>query len=238
MSSQDLGLFCISVDCTDADALSTELVRRQRDLIALLERFEVPSNWTIYQNEPMQLPANAELTVGVSKGLERAALIQHIRHMQAALLRENSVLRSVVVDPHEARNQWDVLVRQGCTVARPRTAEVTRDAAARILRGGLWIAPLSCSFVGGSRRSVRSLFSRCQRRLVDSTTRKQLFHLNVDVGRTRDSWAEELEALRALLETARDQCAKGRARFATLSEVPHILTKKSAKPMLSILRAA
>ena len=239
MSSQDLGLFCVSVDSVDADTLSTEVVRRRRELIALLEQFQVPSNWTIQGKARVELPKDAELTVGVPKGLERGELIQYLRQMSALLLRDRAALNSVVVDPHEARSPL------GCArSARLRCRSTTHgrsdcsNTGARILRGGLWIAPLSCSFVGGSRRSVRSLFGVCQRRLVESAARRQLFHLNINVGRSRDSWTEERDALRALLETASDQRRKGRLSCARLSELPNILTKKSTKPMLSILKAA
>lgn len=238
MSSQNQALFCVSVDASETTALSTEAVHRRRELIELLERFQIPSNWTITGNSRVEIPSNAEPTAGVPKSLDRAELLKSLRQMAAVFLRDGNPLTSVVIDPHEARNYWDILVRQGCVVARPRTAEVTADTGARILRGGLWVAPLSCSFVGGSRRSVRSLFSVCQRRLVSTVTQRKLFHLNIDIGRERASWSEERDAIRALLETVVAQRTKGRMGCATLSEVPHIVTNKPAKPMLSILKAA
>lgn len=238
VSSQNQALFCVSVDASDSNSLSTEAVRRRRDLIEMLEQMQIPSNWTVAGNEHVEVPSNAELTVGVPKSLDRAELISWLRQMSAVLLRDGESLRSVVVDPHEARSQWDVLVRQGCVIARPRTAEVTTDTGARIIRGGLWVAPLSCSFVGGSRRSVRSLFGVCQRKLVNTVSQRKLFHLNVDVGRERKSWSEEKDAIRALLLMVVDQRKKGRVTSAGLGDIPNLVTKKASKPMLSILKAA
>lgn len=234
--NHDQGIFCLSVDCRDADRLAIDCVHRQRQLLEIVQRYEIPANWTIDETLPAEAPQNAEVTVEVPKGQTRRELIQHLRQMSASLLKNNAMLRSVVLDPHEAREHWDVLLRQGCTVARPRTAGVTRDITPRIVRGGLWVVPLTCQFVGGSRRSVRSLFSHCQRHLVEAARAGKLFHLNVDLGKRRESWPEELDAIRALLETATAQRAKDQLRFATLSSLPAILTGKPPQPMLSILK--
>ena len=231
-------LFCVSVDGADLATLSTEYVRRKQDVFELLESLDIPSNWTVDYQSRIDLPSNAERTVSIPKGVERAELVRHLRQMNALLLRDQDTLCSVVIDPFEARTYGDVLVRHGCQVTRPRTAEVTRESQPQIVRGGLWSAPLTCSFVGGSRRSVRSLFGVCQRRLVETTRDARLFHLNIDLERSRDSWPEERSALRALLKTAADQRRNEHMRCLRLSELPASLTKKATKPMLSILKAA
>ena len=235
--SSSAGTLCFSIDSRDADPLSVQATHRRRELTQLTEKFGVPSNHTIDGKSLSELPRNAEVTVEIPKSIDRKTLIRHLQTMSAQLLRDNATLSSVVLDPHEARNHWDILVRQGCSVSRPRTAGVTSDVHPRIVRGGLWVVPLTCQFVGGSRRSVRSLFGTCQRQLVEAT-RGGVFHLSVDIGSNRDSWNEELTAISALLETANRQRAKGRLRCARLSELPAILTKKSSRPMLSILKAA
>ena len=237
-NTSDVALFCVSVDGGDPESLSTELVRQRSDVSNLLEQAGIPSNWTVGEHSEFDLPRLAERTVSVPKIKEKASLIKHLRQMNARLARDSDCLLSVVMDLHEARESWETLVRHGCQVVRPRSAEVTKDTGARIIRGGLWAAPLSCSFVGGSRRSVRGLFGICQRRIVEASRNRQLFHLNIDVGRTRKSWTEELAALKALLTVASDLGRKDRVKCVRFSELPAIATKKSAKPMLSILRAA
>jgi|GEM_PF-6609464 len=236
--AKSTALFCVSVDGADVASLSTEHFRRKQDVFEMLESLDIPSNWTVDDQSRVELPSNAERTVSIPKGIQRPELVQHLRQMNAFLLRDQDALCSVVADPYEARTFGDVLVRHGCQVTRPRTAEVTRASRPQIVRGGLWSAPLACSFVGGSRRSVRSLFGICQRRLVETSKNARLFHLNIDLERARDSWAEERSALQALLKTASDQQRKEHMRCLRLSELPATLTKKATKPMLSILKAA
>lgn len=233
------GVFCISVDTQLVESDSATVAQRRQDLVDLLNRQQMPSNWTTAMPPQQSVPAEIEATLAFPLQISRADLVSHVRRMNASLLgRGGSGLAAVVLDPHEARAHWDVLVRQGCTVVRPRTMTASKDTAARIVRGGLWVAPLSCSFVGGSRRSVRALFSVCQRHLVAATSRHSLFHLNIDIGNSRGSWKEELEALRALLQTASELRNQNRLRCAKLSELPGCLSRKPAVPMKSVLRRA
>ena len=133
--SHALGIFCVSVDGSvdghEAEARSLAAVRR-RELIELMERFDVPSNWTVQDNCQVELPSNAEITVGVPKSMARGDLVQHLKRMSAFLLRDRASLNSVVIDPHEARQHWDILIRQGCVVARPRRSDSTNDTDAKI----------------------------------------------------------------------------------------------------------
>lgn len=232
------GIFCFSVDSHDTGTLSVETVHRRRELIQLIEQFDVPSNWTLHDFDSTELPEKSESTAEVPKGLNRGELIQYLRRTSAAMLRDSGFLNSVVLDPHEARLHWDTLVRQGCGITRPRTAGVTSDINPRIVRGGLWVIPMTCQFVGGSRKSVRSLFGICQRHLCHAAANSKLFHLNVEIGNNRGSWEEEKSAIRALFEIATDQQRKGRIRFASFSELPAILTRKPSQPMLSVIRRA
>lgn len=236
--SYTAGILCVSVDSSDADSLSIEAAQRRKSLTQLIERYEVPANWTVAELGKIELPQQAEVSVQIPRQLSRTEMVHFVRMVSASLLRVNSGLSSVVLDPHEAREHWDIFVRHGCSVARPRTAGVTNDITPRIARGGLWIVPLTCQFVGGSPRSVRSLIGVCQRYLVDTIRHGGLFHLNVDISNDRASWTEELRAIEALLKVSQDHRKKGRLRCATLSELPAILTKKSNKPMRSILRRA
>lgn len=231
-------VFCVSVDGADVASMSTEHARRRQDLYELFEAVGMPSNWTVSTDSRIDLPSQAERTVLIPKGIERAELIQHLRQMSAYLLRDQDALASAVVDPYEARDYGDLLVRHGCQVTRPRAAQVTRESSPEIIRGGLWSAPITCSFVGGSKRSVRSLFGVCQRRLLATTKGKGMFHLNIDFARSRDSWPQELGALQALLKTAAEQQLKDRLRCLRFSELPATLTKKASRPMLSILKAS
>lgn len=232
------GILCVSIDSSDTNSLSIEAAQRRKSLMQLIERYDVPANWTVAELGTIELPENAEVSVKVPRQLNRTEMLRYVRLASASLLRVNSGLTSVVLDPHEAREHWDIFVRQGCSVTRPRTAGVTSDITPRIARGGLWVVPLTCQFVGGSPRSVRSLFGVCQRYLVDTVRQGGLFHLNVDIGNDRASWTEEMRAIETLMKVSQDQRAKGRLRCATLSELPAILTKKPSKPMHSILRRA
>ena len=232
------GLIMVSVDSHEIGNMSIETTHRRRDLVELLQRYQIASNWTISENEQVDLPPLAEITVGTPKSISRGELVQHLRSMNAVLLRESAALSSVVLDPHEARLHWDVLTRSGCTVTRPRTAVMNSDTGPRMLRGGLWVAPMSCSFVGGSRRSVKALFGACQKRLVSACAAGQPFHLNVDIGNQRDSWQDELTALKALFERVVEQRKQSNLQSVRLSELPNILTKKPTKAMVSILKAA
>ena len=236
--SKPPGVFCVSVDSHSADSDSVSLKKRRQDLLEIFQRFDMPSNWTIGAPPKRALPANFEVSIAVPKQFTRSELVQHIRQMNAGLSQYGLHTESVVLDPHEARSSWDVLVRQGCHVARPRTATACNDVNAKVIRGGLWYAPLSCSFVGGSRRTVRSAFSVCQRRLVEAATTGELFHLNIDVANSRDSWNEELAALRALVQTSAELRTKQRMQCVTLSAVPASLLRKAKTPMNSILRRA
>lgn len=236
--SRKRAVFCCSVDGGDTNHLSTELAARRADVVAMLEDFAVPSNWTFYGFSEATLPRNSEQTAFIPKGLDRPSLLKHLRQVHATLIGRGDTMYSVVMNPHEARANWDLLVRHGCRVARSRTAEATRDPGAKVLRGGLWSTPLSCQFVGGSRRSVRSLLGICQRRLIEAATQGDVFHLGIDFGATRKSWTEECTALRALMKTACELHQTGRLVFAGLGDVPNVLTDKSERPMLSILRVA
>lgn len=236
--SSTRALFCCSVDGIENESLSTEVAGRCRDVVALLEELGIPSNWTTSGFSSAQLPQGGERTVHVPKGLNRQELIQCLRQHQSRLLGNGELLTSVVLDPHEAKKHWDILVRHGCRVARPRTAEVTRNTGPRIVRGGLWAAPLTCSFVGGTRRSVRSLVGVCQKRLIRNARDGQLFHLNIDVDRSRKSWDAECGALRAIMTLAADLRSEGQIACVQLGELPACVTQKPSKPMLSILRAA
>jgi len=232
------GVFCVSVDSHTVESDSAALKKRRQDLLEIFQRFDLPSNWTVSTPPKRELPPNFEISVALPKQLSRSELVLHIRRMNAELAENGLHTQSVVLDPHEARSMWDVLVRQGCHVARPRTATACLDTTAKVIRGGLWYAPLSCSFVGGSRRSVRSSFSVCQQRLVATAGNGGLFHLNIDVGNARDSWNEEVDALRALVQTSADLRAKQRMQCVTLSSVPASLLRKTSSPMNSILRRA
>ena len=236
--SESVGILCVSIDNSDHQVDSLEHTQRRRELISLMRRFDLPGNWTIEGHDRREIPANAEVTLAVSKSISRADLIATIQRTSVSLMRDGKTLKSVVMDPHEARERWDILQRHGCVVARSRTSESTHEAGARILRGGLWAVSITCSFVGGTRRSVRSLFSVCQRHLVESAATGRLFHLNVNLSNKRDSWSEEREALRALFETANEQRKKGRLRCVRLGDVPATLTRKNDRPMNSILRRA
>lgn len=226
------------MDTQRTEHLSVEVQRRRQELVELLQRFKIASNWTIDSDQADEYPSNAELTVEVPKVTTRRELLLHLRQISAGQRSDGRLVRSVVFDPQEARRNWELLVRQGYVIARPRTTEATTRSDPSILRGGLWMAPLSCSFVGGSRRSVRTLFGLCQRRLVESSSNRKVFHLNVEIGNQRDSWLEECQAIRALLETADNQRQSGRLRSVCLSELPNMLTKKPTQPMLSILKRA
>ncbi len=236
--SKPPGVFCVSVDSHAADSDSVTLKKRRQDLLEIFQRFDMSSNWTVSAPPKRALPPNFEVSVAVPKQTTRSEMVILIRRMNAELAKNGLHTQSVVLDPHEARELWDVLVRQKCHVARPRTATACQDTSAKIVRGGLWYAPISCSFVGGSRRTVRSSFSVCQRRLVEAAGNGGLFHLNVDVGNSRDSWHEEVDALRALVQTSADLRTKQRMRCVTLSDLPVSLLRKSATPMNSILRRA
>lgn len=213
-------------------------MERRADVVAFLEDFDLPSNWTQYEHAEQPLPQQSERTAFLPKGLDRASVRQQLNQWNAKLLSQGDSLGSVVLNPHEARANWDLLVRYGCHVARSRTPDATKDPNAQVLRGGLWSTPLSCQFVGGSRRSVRSLLGVCQRRLLEAADQGRIFHLGVDYGTNRNSWTEECVALRALMKMASELRDQGKLVFARLSEVPNILTNKSARPMRSILRAA
>ncbi len=236
--SNTRALFCCSVDGVENESLSTEVAGRSRDVIALVEELGIPSNWTTSGHTTTTLPMGGERTVHIPKGLNRQELIQTLRQQQSLLLGNGEQLTSVVMDPHEAKKHWDILVRHGCRVARPRTAEVTRNTGPRIVRGGLWAAPLTCSFVGGSRRSVRSLVGVCQKRLIRNARDGQLFYLNIDIDRSRKSWDAEYGALRAIMTLATDLRKDGQITCVQLGEMPACVTQKPSKPMLSILRAA
>ena len=232
------GTLCVSVDCHQDGHLAIETAHRGRDLVSVLSRYNVASNWTSSVNESVELPAEGEVTLATPKGLDRGEMIRHLRSQKVHQLLSNQTSRTVVMEPHEAKQFGDILVRHGFVTARPRTAVLTNDTGPRLVRGGLWVVPITCSFVGGSRRSVRALFGACQRRLVEACSSGRVFHLNVDIGNQRNSWSEELKAIQALLETAANQRVKGRLRSIQLSSIPQTVTKKSSKPMVSILRAA
>ena len=234
--SNRTGLFCISVDTQATEPNSLAVTHHRQDVVALLDKYDVPSNWD--QQIPTDASHAVELTPTLGKQLTRSEVVFELRELNARLAAGGGTVESCVLDPHEARAHWDVLVRQGCRVVRPRTATASSENNARVIRGGLWIAPLSCSFVGGSRRSVRSLFNVCQMKLIDAARRGQLFHVNIDIANTRRSWKEELEALRALLETGTRLAKRSTLRFAKLSEVPKLLSRKSASPQRSVLRRA
>lgn len=236
--SESVGILCVSIDDHDSELNSVEATGRRMELLGLMERFEIPSNWTIDGYDRRETPANAELTLAVPKSISRADLIMLLQRTAASLTRHEQSLQSVVMDPHEARERWDILRRHGCVVARARTSDSTHDLAPRIVRGGLWAVSITCSFVGGTRRSARSMFSLCQRQLVDAATNGRLFHLNVNLSNQRDSWNEEREALRALFETADEQRRRGQLQCVCLGEVPMTLTRKADRPMDSILRRA
>jgi hypothetical protein len=107
------------------------------------------------------------------------------------------------------------------------------------VRGGVWNVPISCSFVGGSKRSVRSVLSICHRRLVDVAEQQGFFHVSVDVLNERDSWHEECEALRSLLQAAANYQQTGVLRFVNLGRLPDLFFHRRVQsPMQSILRAA
>ena len=231
------GIFCFSVDGIDS-TLSVETVHRGEELAGLMEQFAVRANWTRTGDGAINLPPGSETTVEMPKASSRKQYIGHLRQMSATLLRAGHSLSSLVLDPHEARANWDLLVRHGASVTRPRTAGVTSETTPRIVRGGLWIVPLTCQFVGGSRRSVRGLLRTCQRRLLETAVNGGLFHLNVDVANQRDSWAQEMDAIQSLLEIVSKYEKQDSLRSATFCELPAILTRKSEQPMLSILKRA
>lgn len=234
--SNHQGVFCISIDAQFVDAGVAGLAERNQDIWQLIRQFGLSANATIQTIPKKSLSHDREATLIVAPRVERSALVQTLGRMNATLARDGRHLQSVVMDPHEANRYWDLLVRAGCQVVRPRMISTTQDPSTRILRGGLWVSPISCSFVGGSRRSVRQLFSQCQRRLVAASQQRRVFHLNVDISRDRKSWREELEALRALLQTATALRDKSRLQCATLSELPSLLSRKSVRPMTSVLR--
>ena len=236
--SQHQGVFCISIDAQSDDLESAQLVDRNQDLQQLIRRFKLPANWTTQTAPEYSVPEDRELTLVIPHQMERSELIMLLRRTNIALARDRQHIRSVVLDPHEAAGCWDVLVREGCQVIRPRVMSEMPDSSARVFRGGLWMAPMSCSFVGGSRRSVRTLFSVCQRHLVSTTYGRGVFHLNVDIGNARNSWKEELEALRALFQTATDLQKKSRLVCVKLSELPSRLSRRATTPMQSVLRRA
>ena len=236
--SHHQGIFCISIDAQSDDLESAQLAERNQDLQQLIRRSELPANWTTQVAPKSSVPQGREITLVIPHQLERSELVTLLRRTNAALARDRQHIRSVVLDPHEAVGCWDVLVREGCQVIRPRVMSATSDSSARVFRGGLWMAPMSCSFVGGSRRSVRSLFSVCQRQLVSTTRGRGVFHLNVDIGNPRNSWKEELEALRALLQTAKDLQNKSRLVCVKLSELPICLSRRATTPMRSVLSRA
>lgn len=236
--SESTGILCVSVDQQQQpEPHSTDGLQRRDDLVDLFQRFEISANWTIGSSQSSDIRGQREYTLELPKSSTRSEIAQFLR-MNTKMQNSGERLISVVSDPHEARKNWDLLVRQGCTITRPRAAESARQAEPSILRGGLWIVPMNCSFVGGSKRSVRTLFGTCQRRLVESVLRRELYHLHIDIGNRRTSWAEELEAIRALIETASEQRKRGRLRSAYLSELPDILTGKPSRPMISILKQA
>lgn len=237
------GVFCISVDTQIGDPDSTTidsagLAQRRADFLSLLQRMQMPSNWTASVPPKRALPPELELTFAIPKQTTRSELVMHMRRVNASMARHGRTMESVVLDPSEAHQHWDVLVRQGCHVARPRTATASQDTTAKVIRGGLWYAPLSCSFVGGSRRSVRTLFSVCQQRVVAAAGSGQLFHLHVDLGNARNSWKEEQEALEALLRTSAELRNKRRLQCTSLSQLPSGMLRKASTPMNSVLRRA
>lgn len=230
------GVFCVSVDCINPDTLSTETVRRRADLINLLQEYRIPSNWTV-SHFGEKTPQDCEFTVDVPRSATRGEMVQLLRNANARISPLGISTQSVVAEPHQVRGFWDAMVRQGCSVARPRSANSTKMIAPHVVRGGVWMVPISCSFVGGSRRSVRSLAGVCQRHLVKCGQQGLLFHLNVDIGSSRNSWPEEVEALRSLLKTSVELQRKKQLRIATLGQVPSLFGKKRVqKPQRSILK--
>ena len=239
MLASTTGVFCVSVDGPDPNACSMEATRRQRDLAELFDRTRIPSNWLLGGNALSALPSKLELTVPVPRSISRGELLEHLRKAKSQLLSAGRQVFSIVADPCQAVSMWNLLVRHGCVTVRPRSTEPLKDDKFRSIRGGLWLAPLSCSFVGGSRHSVRSSFNVCQRKLVAAARAGRLFHVGFELDNARESWPEEIEAFRALLLTAYEEKARGNLQFATLSELPKLLGRlRSSQPMDSILRAA
>lgn len=234
--SHHQGVFCISIDGHPGESPSAHLAERRQDMAQLLQRFELASNWSVSNAPRNPMSADREVTLSVPSRLPRVELIQLLRQTNASLSREGQHVRSVILDPHEVKTAWDVLVRYGCEVVRPRTMDATTDSTTRILRGGLWVVPMTCSFVGGSRRSVRQLFSVCQRYLVASAQNRRVFHLHVDLTTDRKSWKEEQQALEALFQTASDLRKKSRLHCDPLSAIPQRMSRKAAAPMTSVLR--
>ena len=65
-----------------------------------------------------------------------------------------------------------------------------------------------------------------------------MFHVSIEVGNSRESWHEEMDAIKALLLTAYEKKTKDNIQFARLSELAEPLGKpRPSNPMNSILRA-
>ena len=230
------GIFCVSVDTHDTEN-SAGVSQRRHDVVELFQRMDVSSSWSSLAPQTLAMPIPFECSLVIPKDTSRGEVVHFLRRATAAMTKTGRQIHSMVIDPLEARKFWDVLVRKGCQVARPRSADACADTRMKVIRGGLWYAPMSCSFVGGSRRTVRTLFGVCQKRLVQTVQGGGLFHLNVELSNQRSSWPEELQALRALMQTARDLERKNRCRLVLLSQVASS-GKSSQRRQVSILRAA
>lgn len=237
--TSSIGAFCLSVDGSPSDTLSTETTRRHRDVISMLDEMKIPSTWTMASTAVPLVAENAEISVTMPRAAAHAEIVRHLRNAKARILGQGGTFSTVVADPCQAKASWSVFVRQGVSVVRPYTAELLPANRPTVIRGGLMLMPITCSFVGGSRRTVKTLNRICQRKLAEAIRQGDVFHAHVDVSPTRDSWSEELDALKGLVQYAYHGKAKGLLNFVHLSKLPSLLySRRGAKSTGSILRAA
>ena len=235
------GVLCVSVDSADIHSRSSGVADRRAEIVELLQQFRMPCNWTLGNPQQLlHLPERAEITARIPSDVTgRGELVRLLRQFNVALATGGQSLTTIAADPYQTKTHWDVLVRQGCVAARPRLSNPTSFTTPQAVRGGLWNLPIHCSFGGGAEKTIRSQFGICRRRLIATANGRGLFHLIVDVGNTRASWRDELEALRALLRTATVQHRLGALRFVTLGELPTLLANhRTTTPLTSILRPA
>ena len=241
MSELCHAVFCVSVDSAGVESPSAETLRRAADTAELLQQLRVPSSWTLdTPQRQLSLPPRSQSIVRLPSSVDsRGHLVRLLRGFHARFMEDGQSLSAVAADPYQARTYWDVFIRQRCFVVRPRLSEPTRTTSPQRGRGGLWSIPVSCSFAGGSHRTIRSQLAICHRRLLTAASQRGFFHLSIDVGNERTSWDQEHDALRAFLRTATEQHRSGSLQFAMLGELSAVLAaKRATAPLRSILRTA
>ena len=239
MSSMPPAVVSVSIDGAAFDT-SASTTRRADHVSQLVEQFDVPSNWVLSDAQhTFQLPRRAEFTPRLPIRLTRGGLIRLLREFSATLARTGQELSSIAADPYQARLLWKELAQSNCWCVRARELSPVNEMRPRAIRFGMWSIPISCSFVGGHRRSIRSQLRACQKRLIDTARHSGSFHIVIDVANDRESWNEESAALAELLRTAADLSRQGRVRCHAFSEIPSVLARpRGLVSSRSILRAA